>query len=81
MLVRHLTRVINCKVQDAVQEGQLFDESLNYPFYIPLVGEALDKDTYYCALRVAIKHLELTRRVLIYEARAREEVGQPTVAT
>jgi hypothetical protein len=34
----------------------------------------MDQETYFCALRVAIKQLDLTKRVFAYDMRAREEV-------
>jgi hypothetical protein len=70
MLVQVLTNIINRKAREDLQlEGEL-----DFPFYIPSSGEVLDQGTYFCALRVAIKHLELTRRAIVYDIRAKYQV-------
>lgn len=65
-----MTRIINSKVR----EDRLLEQELNFPFYIPSSDENMDQETYFCALRVAIKQLDLTKRVFAYDMRAREEV-------
>jgi hypothetical protein len=63
--------VINRKAR----EDRLLEEELNFPFYIPSTQETIDRETYFCALRVAIKQLDLTKRALAYDIRARQEVS------
>lgn len=69
-MVESLTRVINRKLR----EDRDIEEELDLPFYIPSTNEALDEETYFCALRMAIKQLDLMKRVLTYDLRVKGEV-------
>lgn len=70
LLVRGLTRRINRKT---LEDRQL-DENLDLPFYVPSPTEVLGQDAYFCALRVAIKQLDLAKRALAFDMRSKAEV-------
>jgi hypothetical protein len=69
-MVENLTRVINRKAR----EDRKIEEESDFPFFLPSTEETLDRETYFCALRMAIKQLDLTKRVLTHDMRVKGEV-------
>jgi hypothetical protein len=65
-----LTRTMNLKYRD-----DRMAEEINCPFYVPGPHEALGQQAYFCALRLAILQLDLTRRSMLIEAKFDAEVG------
>jgi hypothetical protein len=72
LFIRGLTRTINRK---SFEDRQL-EEELNLPFYVPSPDETLDQEAYFCALRVAIKQLDLAKRALAYDIRIKAQVKE-----
>lgn len=66
-------RTINRKVRD-----DLLAEHLNYPFFVPAPKLPLSQPTYFCALRLAILQLDLTRRSMLVDAKFEAMVRQTT---
>lgn len=64
-------RTINRKVRD-----DLLAEDLNYPFFVPTPQLPLSQPTYFCALRLAILQLDLTRRSMLVDAKFEALVRQ-----
>jgi hypothetical protein len=51
------------------------EEELNYPLFVPASHETLGQQAYFCALRLAILQLDVTRRSMLTEATLNAQVN------
>lgn len=71
LVIRSLTRTLNRKSRD----DRIAEEQLNYPFFVPADHEPLGQQAYFCALRLAILQLDVTRRAMLVDSKAGAEVS------